>query len=300
MTCPTRRLIHFAGSTVGLECTGERTGRIADFLIPPSALVTDQPTHITLRMETDEATSPVTYCLFAGDQQIFRTENPGDLAEQTLSQVCHQLATESRPGLLLHAAALSDCSRGVIIPGGCGAGKSTLTAWLITHLGLVYLSDELVYFSPGSGTFDAFTRPLHLKRPSRPVLKPFFDLERLDEAQIISSSFSDMVAPRVFAPGPNPSAQFSPDLLFFPHYQPDCAPTWKELSPAEICFLLMQSLINARNLPGFGFDEAVRLSKLGRGYAFTYSHFDQIENRVRDVLGDRVESREWRVVKSEQ
>jgi hypothetical protein len=278
------RLIHFAGSTIALECDGDITNRIADFLIPPSALVKDQTPHITLRMTLDEQNSHAAYLLYAGEKRLYRGGSSGNLAEQTLSQVCHQLATESRPGLLFHSAALCYHQRGVIIPGDCGAGKSTLTAWLITHLGLNYLSDELVYFPLGGNTFQAFTRPLHLKLPSRPVLKPFFDLETLNETQVISSSFSDMVAPGVFGAVDFQNGDFPPDIFFFPDYQPDADFDWKVLTPAETGFKLMQSLINARNLTQFGFNEVLRLAQQGRAYAFTYSHFEQIEPYIKKAL----------------
>ena len=50
--------------------------------------------------------------------------------------------------MLFHAAALTWQSRGILLPAFTGAGKSTLTAWLLGQ-GFSYLTDELAFVPAG-------------------------------------------------------------------------------------------------------------------------------------------------------
>ena len=46
----------------------------------------------------------------------------------------------------------------------------------------------------------------------------------------------------------------------------------------------MQSLVNARNLPGYGFSEVSYLARIARGYAYKYDSFTQIEESVETAI----------------
>jgi hypothetical protein len=70
----------------------------------------------------------------------------------------------------------------------------------------------------------------------------------------------------------------------FPTYQPQGEPDWEPLSLAQTGQLLMQSLINARNLAHHGFHEAARLARIAPGYRFSYAHFNQVEEQLAGVL----------------
>ena len=63
-------------------------------------------------------------------------------------------------------------------------------------------------------------------------------------------------------------------------------PLFEKLSAAQTAQYLMESLINARNLPHHGFHETVRLARRGiQGCRQVYSHFSQVENQLAQVLG---------------
>jgi hypothetical protein len=280
MMQPQRIVVSFAGSAVAIELADVRIAEIVDFLIHPALIDNTKEPHCTLRALVTEEEQPV-FTLYLDNEQKYHGTSMGSLAEVLQSMVCHELADTSRDGLLLHAAALADAGRGVLIPGGIGAGKSTLTGWLLSK-GLGYMTDELVYVPWGSNDLVPYPRPLHLKYPSRSVLAA----ENLNYEQskvLMSSSFSDMVAVEAFTP--QQITQAMPfKLALFPAYRPQGAVIWQPLTPAQIGQHLMGALVNARNLPDHGFHEVARLARLAEGYAFQYNHFNQIEEPLAGVL----------------
>ncbi|MFN8459219.1 MAG: hypothetical protein U0401_31980 [Anaerolineae bacterium] len=101
-----------------------------------------------------------------GETLLYRGDYPAVAAELLLGDSCHHLADRSQGGLLLHAASLTWQDRGLLLPGTSGAGKTALTAWLLSQ-GFGYLTDELVFVPWGQNSVRALTRPLNLKRPAR-------------------------------------------------------------------------------------------------------------------------------------
>jgi hypothetical protein len=280
MNPPQRTLVSFAGSTVAIEFDDPRAAELIAFLIHPSAVSENGKAHCTFTLEVVDG-EPATYTLFQDDVRQYQCTHAGDLAEFLQGAVCHQLAMESRDGLLFHAAALSDKGRGILIPGGIGAGKSTLTAWLLSK-GLGYLTDELVYVPWGSDTLQPFIRPIHLKHPSRSVLRSILDIEG-QGGEVLTSSRSDLVPPGLL--NPNRHSDAAPlGLVLFPTYRAGGGASWEPLSPAQTGQLLMQSLINARNLPDHGFHEAARLARRAPGYRFSYADFGQVEGELAGAL----------------
>lgn len=79
-----------------------------------------------------------------------------------MGRICAYLAGHSRQGLVFHAAAVSRAGRGIMLAGPTGAGKSTLTAYLLDG-GYGCLSDELVFIRQGVLEFEALSRPTSLK-----------------------------------------------------------------------------------------------------------------------------------------
>jgi HprK-related kinase A len=76
------------------------------------------------------------------------------------------------PYLILHAAAVEKRGRTIIMPGAPGAGKSTLTAGLVSR-GWRLLSDELTIISLTDGQLWGLARPVSLKNESIEVISAF-------------------------------------------------------------------------------------------------------------------------------
>lgn len=141
----------------------------------------------------------------AGDESAVRTldvfEDEGDfvVAGAGLEPVSHviparlkslaagQLVQAALPGddlfAILHAGAVADGRRSVLLPGESGAGKSTLTAALVAA-GLDYLSDDFVPIHSRSCRALPFPLAMSVKEGSWPaVLRMFPELMEQPEYQ---------------------------------------------------------------------------------------------------------------------
>lgn len=219
--------------------------------------------------------------LYRGDVLLYAGGSAADVASLLLGESCHELADQSREGLLFHAAALARKGRGLILPGTIGVGKSTLAAWLLAR-GFDYLTDELVFVAWGADRLQAFTRPLNLKPPARSILRHVFDFEGWS-GQFLSGSQFDLVPPTLVNPT-NQASESDLDLILFPLYRPGSAFALQRLSKAQAGLELMQCLVNARNLPDHGFREIARLARKAPAYRMCYAGFDQIGEMVETLL----------------
>lgn len=274
-----QRLVRYAGSTVALEFNDPCAAEIIEQIVYPFEGVGPDEPQAILRLEIHpEQAKP--YTVSQDGVLNCETENRANVAEWLLSCLCHELAVHSGGGLLFHAAGLAYQGRGILLPGGIGAGKSTFTAWLVAQ-GCDYLSDELVYIPWETDLLHAFPRPLHLKKPSRPVLSHFLDYQH--PRHVLSGNSSDLVHPALL----NPRGLYSSPplcLVLFPRYQPQIEAQWQPLTPAQTGLDLMQSLVNARNLPDHGFSEVARLARSVQAVRIVYAQFEQIQDQIHNLL----------------
>ena len=273
------RLISFAGSTLAIEFQGDQPAKIIDFLygdIPPGQ---SSQAQVTFRLLPGD--EPDRLRLFCNEALLPTSGVAAEVAEVLLGNSCYHLAGRSRGGLLFHAAGLAWQSHGLLLPGTMGAGKSTLTAWLLGR-GFDYLTDELVFIPQESSLMQTFPRPLNLKRPSRAVLPKQLDFTQ-QISQVLSTTAADLVPPSVFNPQ-NRLSEPPLSLIIFPRYQTNAEFALQTLSKAQTGLELMQCLVNARNLPEHGFPEITRLSKAIPAYKLSYSSFEQIGDRIEGIL----------------
>jgi hypothetical protein len=287
MSKETRRLVSFAGSTVAIEYSGAQAAAIIDFLYRYIPADSDVPPHVTYRITRDAKSKALS--LYRDDTLIHTGDSEATLAELLMGDANYHLADRSRGGLLFHAAGLAWQGKGLVLPGGMGAGKTTLTAWLVAQ-GLGYLTDELVFVPHGAETMQTLTRPLNVNKPSWAALQTVlpFDLAA-HIADIWSSPRSNLIPPDLFR-----SVQLSRPrlgLIVFPHYLPDSAFSLRPLTKAQAGLALMECLINARNLPDHGFSEIARLAQVAPAYKLIYADFDQIIKPIETLLEIEVASR---------
>ena len=261
-----------------LACDGPRTAALVNFLF--RLVPTDQVGPLRARYKMSRSTSGQ-LDLTRDGESLYAGEDEAELVELLMGDACTRLIYYCRDGMVFHAAALARGEKGILIPGGIGSGKSTLTAWLVGH-GFNYLSDELVFLPHGSNILHAFPRPLHLKRPSRQVLQSLIDLEK-SPAGVMSSSYSDLVPPDALNPG-NVFSQPPVALILFPHFCQNAGFEWNALSCALGGLRLMECLVNARNLPEQGFREAARLAVSAPAFSASYSQFGKIEEKITGLL----------------
>ena len=281
-----RRVIGFAGSAVAVEYQGKRAEAIGDLLFRYVKHAAGGEPHRTLRLISDDAGEELR--LFEGDDAPPRcTTSDGWMAEYLLGQTCHHLADRSRGGLLFHAAGLSWQGRGLLLPGSIGAGKTTLTAWLLGR-GFRYLTDELVYVPEGADSFQAFTRPLNVKGGARVALRPLLGASRREgwHDHIVTDLDGELVPPEQLSPHP-PHSEAPLHLIAFPRFQPGGDLDLKRLSQTQAGLALMECLINARNLDDHGFGEVVRLARSVPAYRLRYGDCGQLRGALREIgLGE--------------
>jgi len=274
--------ISFAGTTATIDYRGQRPAKILQFLFDDLPPVDAAPPQVRYQFYVDDDAGQ--FILRKDDDPLLQSDSEASIADTLLGNACHQLAWHSQGGLLFHAGGLARQGRGLLLPGTMGAGKTTLTAWLL-GLGFNYLSDEMVFIAKNSDTMTALPRPLNLKHPTRPVLKKQLDYTGQHADEIYSAFTTDLVPPRLF----NPDTRFSAPplrLIIFPRFQADGEFSLQRLSKAQTGLELMQSLINARNLSGHGFAEISRLARQTPAWKMSYGNFSQIGDTIERLLAE--------------
>jgi hypothetical protein len=174
-------------------------------------------------------------------------------------------------GPVFHAAALADARGGVILCGQSGSGKSSLAAWLLAK-GYRYLSDEVITCAEDGGQISGFARSLVLKKGSAFIWQHFLGVNAR-EGLLHFPDGSAWIDPLLLnRDGFYPQA--APRLLLFPRYAPEAGFRVTKLTPAEALFRLLQTLVNARNLPDSGLGSAARLARQVSAYSLEYSNLE--------------------------
>jgi len=176
--------------------------------------------------------------------------------------------------LIIHAAAIEKDGRAAILPGPAGAGKSTLTAYLV-HNGWRLLSDELALLSLADGCVTALARPISLKNQSIDII------ERAVPRAIISRRCEDTAKGTVaLLKAPSDSvAQIAetarPAWVIFPRYQQGVAATFTPRSKADTLIEVGQNAFNYSIHGKLGFEMLARLMDDCACYDLSYSDLDQ-------------------------
>jgi hypothetical protein len=123
--------------------------------------------------------------------------------------------------LLIHGACVAGPLGGaVLLPGGTGAGKSTLTAACVAA-GLTYLTDELIALERGASSVTPYAKPLSL-----------------DDGRLVPASSLGRVA----------GHPATPRALVFPRYQPGAAVSETPLDPGWTLMALTAHVIQPAGL----------------------------------------------------
>jgi hypothetical protein len=268
-----RREAHFANSAIAVEYEGERAAAIVEFLFRRIATTGPTEPHTTYRVVAQAAE----LVLRRADVTLYRGSSAAECADLLLGDSSRALADRSRGGLLFHAAGLSWQGHGLLLPGRIASGKTTLSAWLATQ-GFDFLSDELIFVAVDSTIMQSLTRPLNVKSPSRSVLRPYFDFDQ-HATQLLSTPRGDLVPIELLRPENQLSA---PDLstIILPQYAPDAVFQLEALSPGRAAFALVDTVVNARNLPDHGLPELARLTRAIPVQRLTYSRFAQLIDQI--------------------
>ncbi len=274
-----RRIVTFANSAVALEWVGADAGHIVEFLFRDLPADPGIIPHRTYRIRPGDGALTWTVDCDAG--LACRLNSAAELADWLLGDVSYHLVDKSSGGLVLHAAALAWRGRGVMVAGGIGSGKSTLTAWLVSQ-GLDYLTDEMVFVPDGTETLVPLARPLCIKRPARPALAEVFDFEKHTGAYL-SVAAADLIPANLLHPD---NVQSTPRLacMLFPRFQSGGDGAFERVTKARAGLALASTLVNARNLSEQGIPQVARIARSAPAVSIRYGHFDQIRSTLSRFL----------------
>lgn len=206
--------------------------------------------------------------LYLDDECLRTAVDPVCLLEPWLQHMMEQLITANCQHLVLHAAGLVWQDQGVLLCGVSGSGKSTLTA-VLTTAGAAYLSDEMV--SVSGELMLGFSRPLVLKEGSAFVWR---DGAFFEEPLALPGGLF-WLRPSLLRPD-CVRRTARPRLILFPRYEESVGLAIRPLSTAETVYTLMQHLVNARNLPGYGLTAVRQLAQQTTAYQLTYGSAQQV------------------------
>jgi len=260
--------IRFAGVSVGLRLDHPPAIPLVEHVLGDARVRGSGDPDVILRIEpaarADEA------IVSRGRQRLYKGECNGALALALLDHTVRALVEGARRGLVLHAGAVATKGNAVLLPGATGAGKTTLTAWLIGR-GFEYLTDELVFLRDRSLLCEPFRRALNVKQRGGPALAGILKLDSPEAA--LKSPHGYLVAPprRRRAAGAARAR-----TILFPRFDPGAEFSLRALPPGECALRLMSALINTRLRRDRGFSAVTHLAKACPAYALSYSHVDQL------------------------
>ena len=221
---------------------------------------------------------PARMSLWIDDKQLYYGESRYTLAYILVNELVYECIVNNHQFHALHAAALAYQDRGILLAGKSGSGKSSLAAWL-TAKGGTYLSDELILVS-GERRLHPFVRPLSLTSAT------FENLARhiaIDPDDCLVDSRGVMLPHRTLNPR---WTRTTPSLAAIIH------PEFIEGHPAELsrlssgrgCLKLLESHVNARNIPDHGFSRIAELTRQIESYHLQFGSFDGLMDLLQPVL----------------
>jgi hypothetical protein len=274
-----RRVVSFAGTAVAVEAEGRDALRIGEFLWRDFPVVASAKPVVTFHVAPGGASG--TLQLAQGSLILNSQDTPGNIAAHLVCEVARQIAERSDEGLLFHAAAVSFGTSGVLLPGASGAGKTTVSAHLVSQ-GFQYLTDELSLVPAGEMAVEGFGRPLSLKPGAWPTLERQLRTG-LPSPHALETADGFLVRPAHLTDEP-PAGRAFLRLIVFPRRQADAAPGFRRLSKAEAALALLAHLVNARNLPNDGLGRVLEMARSVPAFDAVYDDAATIVPMIQAVL----------------
>jgi hypothetical protein len=171
------------------------------------------------------------------------------------------LVDDLADAIALHAAVLRQEDRFVFLPGPTGAGKTRLALWF-RQQGFDLGSDEIATLARAPGTRDdllscsALARPVLLKTAG-----PVDDLLRPGEAPLARQDTAYGLMLRLADHAEWQQQAIGRGLMVFPQFTSGMPFGLRPLTPGEAALRLMETCLNARNLPRGGLTLAGLLAR---------------------------------------
>ncbi|MDQ3957322.1 MAG: hypothetical protein M3273_03265 [Actinomycetota bacterium] len=205
--------------------------------------------------QADEGSDPPVYSLFVRNELHYRGPDLADLTGHAIWDLHALVPKHARDFVFLHAGAVSKNGRALLLPARMDAGKSSLTAALLTA-GWGYLSDELGAIDPVTGRIYPFPKLISLDESTMRFL-PRLDGARGNAPTALNERF--LSAADLGAEDAGPS---EPRWIVFP------TPDWQgppRLEPLTSAGAVEKMAENCFNLYRYGDRGIVLLSRVGAG-----------------------------------
>ncbi|MEZ5243798.1 MAG: PqqD family peptide modification chaperone [Acidimicrobiales bacterium] len=259
---------------VGVVCDDEEiAAAIGDALDP---LRVDAPPEVVIEIRPADG---VGWTVRVGTADPIALGSPLAVALRAIGEV-NNLAVASVPGdLVLHAGAVADQGRAVLLPGGSNHGKSTLTTALVAD-GFSYLTDEAAAVVDGLRV-RAYPKSIVLDPGSFPLfpeLAPPEDLEGLARAVAGREWHID---PARVGPvsGPSPVA-----AVICPQWRAGAATRVSRMQPVEALHLLLGDAFDFSVGGQPVFDRLVELVESVPVVKLSYGDTAAAVSAVREIL----------------
>jgi len=272
--------IEFENLRVEIECNDDEALQLAEMLFDDVSTVAADGSPKPTKQYNLSFTSPAaSMSLKEGSTQLYSGSSRYDLAYSLVNDVLFHCISGNMHQHAFHAGAVYRGNCGIILPGSSGSGKSTLTAWLIKN-GFGYLTDELIFLAE-DGKMTPFTRPINLKT-REPIITPEFHYKHADQL-LLSESGESMIPHRLLNTTFTVTEPYVTHFIF-PTYRAGVSTELKSISSAQCCFKLIESHVNARNLPAHGIASLSNIARNCKAYTLLYSQFDGLVDIILSEL----------------
>jgi len=203
--------------------------------------------------EEDNKQGTIHVCALDGNIGIYRDRKPvAYFAEQsvlapTVNSVMLQMAIDNSPSqFYFHAGVAAKNEQLLLLPGTTGAGKSTLTAGLVSA-GFTYYSDEVALFSPKNPLIRPFPTALCSKSEAWPTIRTCFeDSSELPEYRRLDGQRVSYQPPQVDPFDPQYDKALPVKSLVFPQYDPNTITKLLPISRGHALQRLMAECITVK------------------------------------------------------
>jgi hypothetical protein len=161
------------GFVFGLQ-TDNRLGPILDSLLAPFRTSPDDAGRDHVPIYSIREIEPGRLAISVDGRWRADRPGPAGVAEFLMREMNTADVWRHAEFLVVHAAAACLDGNGLVLPGGEGAGKTTLVAAAV-RAGMDYLTDEAALFHPETGEVHPFPRPLCMETSSIDLMPDIWD-----------------------------------------------------------------------------------------------------------------------------
>jgi len=257
---------------------------LADVLMPLLTHLSALPDAVLGRppLEIEVAKRGGKIVFWANGIQVLRTADVGKLVEKLISYLFQYVSDKADWMVSMHAAAVATPRGCVLMPGASRAGKSSMTAALLSFGNMMYVSDDLALLAAPSLAVIPVPMPLVLKSGSWNVLKPFLP-ELADQAtfQRFGQESRYWAPPRERVAGDAQPVR----AVVFPRYQEGAVTVVTRISPLDAMSRITAAPAAVRPpITRLLIEELTSFARRVPAYALSYSTLGEACRVVQDLL----------------